>query len=245
MLAPVEGLQALPGSEVVALIPARGGSKRVPRKNVRLVGGRPLIAWTIDIAQRCPVLDKVIVSTDDGEIAHIAQQLGALVPFLRPPELSTDDARSVDVMLHALDWLEAHGEYPHWLVLLQPTSPLRAPEDVQGAFELARTMDADAVIGVTVWDIPWSHMAFLRDDGTLSLAEDGERLTSSLRGLNVVINGAVYVSKVAALRQYRSLFAGQVYGYVVPRERSLDIDTEWDLHIADLILGSRGRCYDR
>src|SRR4051812_14473677 len=111
--------------KVAALIPARGGSKTIPRKNIVSVGGKPLIAWTIGAALGSKLLDRVCVSTDDEEIAAVARQHGAEVPFMRPAELASDEAGSLGVALHALDWMAAHGGEPDYLLLLQPTSPLR------------------------------------------------------------------------------------------------------------------------
>src|SRR4051794_40245817 len=110
---------------VAALIPARGGSKSIPRKNIASVGGKPLIAWTIEAALGSKLLDRVYVSTDDEEIASVSRACGSEVPFMRPAELASDEAGSLGVALHALDWMAAHGGEPDYLLLLQPTSPLR------------------------------------------------------------------------------------------------------------------------
>ena len=124
--------------DCVAVIPARGSSKGLLRKNVRPLAGKPLIAWTIEVARRCPQLDRVIVSTEDQEIAEVARQYGAEVPFQRPEALASDETSGVEVVLHATQWLEAHEGYaPEYVMLLQPTSPFRLRSDIDDAVKLA------------------------------------------------------------------------------------------------------------
>ena len=121
---------------VVAIIPARGGSKRLPRKNVLPLAGKPLIVWSIEAALASVYIDKTIVSTDDAEIAEISRIAGASVPFMRPPELASDTATSADVVMHALDYLDSQNDHYYYSVLLQPTSPLRTNTDIDAALEL-------------------------------------------------------------------------------------------------------------
>ena len=137
-------------AKCLALIPARGGSKGVLRKNIALVGGKPLLAWTIESALKANCIERVIVSTDDEQIAQVARDLGAEVPFLRPAELARDDTRRNHPLLHAVEWLAAHENYfPEWVILLQPTSPLRSSDDIEAAFALALDRHADAVVSIT------------------------------------------------------------------------------------------------
>lgn len=148
----------------LGVIPARGGSKRIPRKNIRPLAGKPLIAWTIDAANASK-LDHVIVSTDDPEIAQVATQYGADVPFLRPPELATDTAKSVDVLEHAARWADEHMGRPDYIVLLQPTSPTRSVGDInwaistmqleptQGYVTLTTEGDPNGLLYVSSWDL--------------------------------------------------------------------------------------------
>ena len=134
---------------VLALITARGGSKTIPRKNLAPLAGKPLIAWTLDVVCGCSGLDRVVVSADDEEIAAVARQHGAETPFLRPPDLARDESTSMEAVLHALHWLDEHEGYrPHYVMLLQPTSPFRASEDIQKAIALAREKSADSVVSV-------------------------------------------------------------------------------------------------
>jgi CMP-N-acetylneuraminic acid synthetase len=218
--------------EVVGLVTARGGSKRLPRKNVLPLAGKPMIAWTIDAAQQSAELRRVIVSTDDEEIARVSREYGAEVPFVRPMELALDHSDHVAVVEHALDWLAEHeGAHPDYVMLLQPTSPLRTADDIDACVSLARKADARAVVSVSSMS---PHAYRLGDDGVLERAVD----SGESRPL-VAPNGAVYLNEVAALRADRAFLPSGTLGYVMPSERSLDVDTEWDFRLADAAL--RGR----
>ena len=137
------------GKTVLAVIPARGGSKRLPRKNCLLLQGKPLIVYSIEAAKESVYIDEVVVSTDDEEIASLARQAGASVPFLRPAELSTDEASSVDVVAHALNYYQVNEKKLFdYVVLLQPTSPLRTAAHINQALELLKEKKADAIVSV-------------------------------------------------------------------------------------------------
>jgi CMP-N,N'-diacetyllegionaminic acid synthase len=222
--------------EVVGLVTARGGSKRLPRKNVLPLAGKPMIAWTIEAARESGVLRRVIVSTEDDEIARVSREYGADVPFIRPMELALDDSDHVDVVNHALGWLEEQeGVHPDYVMLLQPTSPLRTAADIDACVALARQTDAPAVVSVSAMR-PHPYLAMrLGDDGTLErvIAVDaGREAWPPL----VAPNGAVYLNRVASLRADRTFVPSGTLGYVMPSERSLDIDTLWDLSLADAAL---------
>jgi CMP-N-acetylneuraminic acid synthetase len=226
-------------SHVVALVTARGGSKGIPHKNVRLVAGKPLIAWTLDAASRSQAIDRVIVSTDSPEIANVAIRFGAEVPFLRPPELALDHSSHLDVALHALEWLENHSLEPvDYLVTLQPTSPLRVESDMDGAVKLAQQSDADAVIGVCEAEAHPYLMHQRASNGVLTpfITTDRRYLRRQDLPTAYRINGAVYVHQAWRLLANRVWFPSHVVGYVMPAKRSLDIDTEWDLKVADYLL---------
>lgn len=223
----------------VGLIPARGGSKRLPHKNLLPLAGRPLLAWTVEAARTARHLDRVVLSTDDDELAAIGREYGADVPFARPAELASDTAATVDVVLHALRTLQAQGEHYDYVVILQPTSPLRTAQDIDGALELAQEKQADAVIGVCETDHPpeWSNT--LPDD--LSMAgffRPGIRGTRSQDlPKSYRLNGAVYVYRCDRLLAEGSLVMDDnSYAYVMPRERSVDIDSAIDFEIAQLFL---------
>lgn len=225
---------------VVALIPARGGSKGIPRKNIAPLAGRPLIAWTITAALASGRLQRVIVSTDDEEIAHVAREHGAEVPFLRPPELAGDESTAVDVALHALDALGTPG--PDALLLLQPTSPLRSATDICDAIDLAEQSQADAVIGICE-ATPHPYLARSLDaDGKLrNFSTVPPQLTRRQDYPPAyVLNGAIYLNRCASLRATRSFEPPGALGFIMPPERSIDIDAPLDLQIAESLLKNAG-----
>lgn len=230
---------------ILALVPARGGSKAIPRKNLAPLAGRPLIAWTLEAARKSPELDRVVVSTDDEEIAGEARRCGAEAPFRRPPELARDETPTLDVVFHALRWLEERQGYrPDHLLLLQPTSPFRTPEDIREAVGLARKTGADSVVGVcpVLHDHP--HFLMRINDGGLVEPYDGTRAVP-LRHQEIppvyALNGAIYLARRETLLARRSWFGGQTRPYVMPVERSMDIDTPWEMYLADLIMRDRVR----
>ncbi len=223
----------------VGLITARGGSKGLPRKNVSLVGGRPLIDWTILAAQES-CLDRCIVSTDSPEIASVCRAAGAEVPYLRPEALALDDTPHIDVMLHALDWLEANSGLPEYIVLLQPTSPLRNGEDINGAIRMAIERNADSVISVypapvhPFWVRRLDEESHLMD--FMKWPEQSGYMRRQVLPPAYALNGAIYVLRSEVLRENKTYFTERTYGYVMPEERSMDIDTPTDALIADLLL---------
>ena len=209
---------------VLAVVGARGGSKRIPGKNLRLVAGRPLIEWTLDVAKRAPAISRTILSTDDDDIAALGLSMGVEVPFRRPPELSGDEATSEAFVIHALDWLEAHENYrPDAVILLQPTSPLRAVSDVEGALALFQTRNAEFVCSVAPFHGSASWLRTIAGDGRLCRTAAGPDATPTY-----ILNGAIYIARPEALRSRGRFDAGDMFAYVMPRERSLDIDEEWD-----------------
>jgi CMP-N,N'-diacetyllegionaminic acid synthase len=228
---------------VLGLITARGGSKSIPHKNLAACADRPLLAWTCDAA-RASCLSRAIISTDDSAIANAAKQEGIEAPFLRPAELATDTARSIDVARHAIDWLAEHERWhTDVVVLLQPTSPLRTAKQVDEAFALLSD-DLDAV--VSVMDVPhrfapWSQLVL--EDGTLRDYEQREvpfdRFRRQGQPTLLARNGpAIVVSRVATIR------AGSFYGkrcapFVMSTHDSIDIDDAFDLEIADWLLRRR------
>ncbi len=229
--------------EILGIIPARGGSKGLPRKNLALVGGKPLIAWTWEAARAAPSVTRLVVSTDDEPIAELARSAGVEVPFLRPAELANDTAKAVDVILHALGFLEERAGYRPELVLwLQPTSPLRSAEDIEAAVRLRQGHDADAVVSVCE---ARHHPLWMRLLGAGDRLEpyQGDREPPSRRQeLPRVyeLNGAVYLIRREVLLRTQTLFPPDTRGYPMPPDRSIDVDTSWDLHLADLLLRARG-----
>jgi CMP-N-acetylneuraminic acid synthetase len=228
--------------EIVAVIPARGGSKRVPEKNVARVGGKPLIQWTIAAALQARLITRVVVSTDNPQIAAIAQAAGAEVPFLRPAELARDDTPGIAPILHAIDWFaQAEAYYPDAVMCLQPTSPLRTAADIDGAITLARQQNADAVVsGVAAAQHPY-WMKQCDSAGRIRPFLEQDAIPVRRQDLPAVyaLNGAIYLARRELLVEQKTWYTDQTYLYVMPEERSLDLDTPWDLHLADLVLTAR------
>jgi CMP-N,N'-diacetyllegionaminic acid synthase len=226
----------------VGLIPARGGSKGIPRKNITPCAGKPLIAWTCEAARASRALDRVILSTDSEEIAAVGRACGVEVPFLRPARLAEDSTPALPVICHAFGWLERAGELVEGMVLLQPTSPLRRARHIDEAVELFRRRRADTVVSVV--RIPHRcHPAsvmreragrlvpYLEDEKTVTRRQELETLYAR--------NGpAVLVLSPSTLRAKR-LYGGNTVGYEMNEPDSIDIDTEWDLHLAELVLRHR------
>jgi N-acylneuraminate cytidylyltransferase len=226
---------------VLALITARGGSKRLPEKNIRLLGGSPLIVWSIDVAKGIPEICDILVSTDNDAIAAVARDAGALVPWLRPSELATDTASSVDVCLHALDWYEHEHGTVDGLLLLQPTSPFRSRDTVLRGIELFGGHQRRAVISVSPAE---SHpMWCFRIEGeTIRPFMDagGLHLRSQDLPPAYVVSGALYLIAPADLRAQRSFYTNTVWPLVMDDSRErIDIDTEWDWTVAQAVLESR------
>jgi CMP-N,N'-diacetyllegionaminic acid synthase len=227
--------------ETVALVTARGGSKGVPGKNIAPVAGKPLIAWTIEAAKTARRVGRTLVSTDDRGIAEAAQACGAEVPFVRPAELARDGSSHISVVLHALGWLEEHGCRPRYLVLLQPTSPLRTGHDIDEAIALAYEKDADSVVSVCRAHNHPLLVKKLTPEGCL-----GDYIVSDLAYLRrqdlpeaLALNGAVYVTKVAVLRAQKTFLPPRTFPYLMPPERSLEVDDPWDLHLLRLVMEDR------
>ena len=229
------------GQRVLGIIPARGGSKGVPGKNIQVVGGRPLIGWTIEAARASACLDAFLVSTDDEAITAVARAEGADVPFRRAAELATDTATSVDVALDAGRRLPGFDI----LVLLQPTSPLRTGEDIDAALKLMLTSGAASCASVCeALEHPW--LMFARDDQDRLQAFFEPPAGASLRRQDLpkayVLNGAVYAARMDRLAETRRFFIpGETASYVMPIEKSDDIDTWDDLWRVDKIFQSTGR----
>lgn len=223
---------------VTALIPARGGSKRLPRKNIKLLVDKPLIAWSIEVAKACKYVDRVIVSTDDEEIKRISEQYGAEVPFLRPEYLSNDHASSFDVIKHAIDFLTL-SRSNELIVLLQPTSPLRLASEIDAALEFFVQKDAKGVVSIseTEHSPMWSNT--LPEDGCMSdfirpevQGKRSQDLPSFFR-----LNGSIYIYETLALLEKGAIFFDEyVYGFETSLETSIDIDTEFDFVIAEALL---------
>jgi CMP-N-acetylneuraminic acid synthetase len=228
--------------DTLAIIPARGGSRSVPKKNIAPVAGKPLIAWTIHAAQHSQCVSRMIISTDDEQIADTARQYGAQVPFLRPAELARDDTPGIDPIVHAVQWLEQHEHYqPDYVLVLQPTSPLRTPQDIDSAVHLAVERQADSVVSITSTRHHPYWMKQMSEEGLLH--DFLPRTQSYTRRQDLpsayALNGAIYLVRREVLLAQRTFYTDRSYGYMMPPERSHDVDTPWDLFLVDLVLQYR------
>ena len=226
---------------ILALITARGGSKRVPGKNIRLLGGIPLVVWSIDAVRGLPSICDVLVSTEDEAIAAVAKKAGSLVPWLRPAELATDTATAEDVCLHALDWYEhACGEVDG-LLLLQPTSPFRSRATVQRGLALFQKHERRPVLGVSpAKSHPNWCVRFEGNSVRPFMDEEGLHLRSQDLQPAYVLNGGFHLIAPEDFRRSGSFYSGDVVPLIIddPRE-SMDIDTEWDWMVAEAAIRER------
>lgn len=230
------------GKTVLAIIPARSGSKGLPGKNIRTLCGKPLIAWSVEQARACPEIDTVIVSTDDQKIARVATAFGAEVPFLRPNELSSDTASSIDVILHAIDFMAKGGSNFDLIVLLEPTSPLREVADISGAIkQLLGTPNCQSVVSVS--QAEGVHPAFLYrlNEGLLKpyLGIQPTNLRRQDIEKLYFLEGSVYVSYIDALKARRSFYHENTAPWVVPKYKSFEVDELTDLIIIEALMSAR------
>ena len=216
----------------IAIIPARGGSKEIPRKNIKLFAGEPLIKWTIKVACNSKLINKVIVSTDDEEIAKVSISYGAEVPFLRPAELSTDESPTIDTVLHYLNKNPEVSE----IILLQPTSPLRTTLDINKVIEKKIQLDCDSIASITE--------AFSHPSICYRIASNGEILSfmanhkpTRRQDLHKAycLNGSIYLANSKFLVKHNTFVNKETIGYVMPQNRSIDIDTLYDWEIAEIL----------
>ena len=219
--------------KVLGLIPARGGSKGVPNKNLRDLDGKPLIAHSIEAGQKASSIDTVVVSTDDDEIATVAEQYGARVPFIRPDHLATDQAPTAPVIKHAVEYLRKKGEDYSTFVLLQPTSPLRTEEHIDEAYSQYGRSDVDSLISAyPTYDTRWQQTP----EGAEKLNYTEAEKRRQDREPEYVINGAVYVTDVAKFMDTEDTITGKTGIYEMSERESVDIDTPFDLWLAEQIL---------
>jgi CMP-N,N'-diacetyllegionaminic acid synthase len=227
----------LNGQSIFAIIPARGGSKSVPGKNIRPLHGKPLLAWSIETARGVPEIDRALVSTDNQEIASVAVAHRAEV-YLRPAHLATDEALVIDALRDLLGTLRAEGNAPDWMILLEPTCPLRSPQDVRDCLRLAASGNYDSVATFTDAELN-PHRAWRIVEGIPQTFIPGaipwlprQKLPKAYQ-----LNGAVYLFRSSLLEQQTpSLLTGRVGAVLMPRERSHDIDDIVDFTVVEAIL---------
>lgn len=226
-------------SKTLAVITARGGSIGIPLKNIKLLNNIPMINYTIKAALQCRYIDEVIVSTDYNEIADISIKAGALVPFIRPAELSTDYAKSIDVVIHAIKHYEEENstKITH-LILLQPTSPLRTAKDIDAAWETYHNTGADSLQSVVETN---DHPYYLREirEGLL-VNYNKEELRKDLRRQDLEqvyrVNGAIYIASRDLIMNSRTFVGDKNAAYIMTKERSIDIDDMLDFQLAEMLL---------
>jgi CMP-N,N'-diacetyllegionaminic acid synthase len=227
---------------ILGIIPARGGSKAIPRKNLALLANKPLLAWTVEVALESASLDRLVISTDDPEIAEVGKNLGAEIPFLRPTELAADTSTSMDVILHAIRWFDDNESYrPDYVLLLQPTSPLRTATDIRESIKLALAKNADSVVSVCESHQHPFWMKGVNDEDKLVDLYPQSAAPTRRQDLSPVfaLNGAIYLALRTFLLSERMFISDRTYAYGMPENRSLDVDTPWDLYLANLILNDR------
>ena len=224
---------------LLAVIPARLGSKRLIGKNKKPLGGKPLIQWTIEAALNCSSIDQTVVSTDDPEIQEIAKNIGADAPFLRPAELSTDSAPSESVVRHALDYYRDLGIDYQWVLLLQPTSPFRTTRHILEAIALAEKTEADAITSVCLCEHSPLWANTLNSDMCMDtfFPTNIKNLRSQELPNYYRLNGAIYLLKVRSLIDQKTLMLDEnLYAYKMDTLDSIDIDTQLDFIVAEAIL---------
>jgi len=223
---------------VLAVIPARGGSEAIPKKNIANLAGKPLIQHTFDAALNSRELELIVLSTDDPEIAELGRRAGVSVPFLRPPELATATASTAPVIEHALAWLEENEQSRAGAVMvLQPTSPLRKSWHIDAAVGLFRESNADAVIGVCeVKEHPYELVSFSGGHMRYAVERPAEALRRQDFPELYFINGAIYLIRTSVLKEGHTLLPEHSIPYIMDRQYSLDIDSTMDLQIAECLL---------
>lgn len=222
---------------ILAIIPARGDSKGIPQKNVRLLCGKPLIAYTLEAALSSKLIDRVVVSTEDEEIAEVSKRYGAEV-ISRPSELAQDDTPSLPVYQHAIRHLEKMEDYcPEIIVILQPTSPLRIVEDIDRAIEGFMKAKYDSIVSVCEVEHPPQWMYTLAGNRLKPVIKDGGNVTRRQDAPKVYrLNGAVYVTSRDIIMKENRVLGRDTRAHIMPLERSIDIDTALDLKLAELLI---------
>lgn len=231
---------------MLAVIPARGGSKGVPHKNIKNLDDMPLISYTIMAAIGSGIFEKIIVSTDDNDIAKIAVKFGAEVPFLRPNEISGDDVSSDDVIIHALDFYKSKGTVFDEVCKLQPTSPFRSEKHIREAYKLFCDRKADFLVSVCECEHSPMWSGVIGDDLRLDsfISDDVKRACRQNLPTYYRLNGAIYMGKTESFIKNKSFLGKNSIAYIMNQNDSVDIDSELDFKIAEALLKQEG-CYKK
>ncbi|WP_416826485.1 cytidylyltransferase domain-containing protein [Ectobacillus polymachus] len=221
------------GERILGIIPARGGSKGILRKNIRLLAGKPLLSWTIEEAKKSKYIDRMVLSSENKEIMEVAKKYGCEVPFIRPKELALDESSSVEVVLHCLHHLDEYD----WFILLQPTSPFRLANDIDQCIEYCIKKNANSCVSVTETEKSPFWMYCMDEEAKLKNIIDSNQTAVRRQDLPKVysLNGAIYLARCKWFQEKKSLLSSETVGFPMPKERSLDIDTEWDFSLATVI----------
>ena len=220
--------------KLLALILARGGSKEIPRKNIKLLKGKPLIGWTIEEALKASSPSSVVVSTDDEEIASVARKFGANVPFMRPSEISEDNTDSISSVMHSIKYLKEFD----WVLLLQPTSPLRSAKDIDGIVKLCIDKNSPSAVSVCELDKNHNWSYKINEFGKLEPIYLNKSKISIRQKLlkTFVLNGALYLARVSWLKENSSFIGKETIAYEMSQESSVDIDTQLDWDWAEFLI---------
>lgn len=229
------------GKSVLAIIPARGGSKGIPRKNIKDLCGKPLIAWTIEEALKSKYIDRTIVSTEDEEIAEISKKYGAEIPFLRPKELAEDDTPTVDVVIYLINWLERSEGYKYdYVCVLQCTSPFRNYLDIDKCLEKVEIVQMDGIVSICEVETNPYWTNIFEGERLKYFIEEGRSLTRRQQLPEVYrYNGAIYIVRKEVLIKQKTLEPKNMTGYIMNRENSIDIDDMMDFKLAELLIKER------
>lgn len=220
----------------VAIIPARGGSKRIPYKNIKVFCGKPMIAWSIEAALASDCFDRVVVSTDDNQIAEVARKWGAETPFIRPAELADDFAGTLPVIAHAIDRLREQGQPPQFVCCLYATAPFVQPEDIQRGLDILEEQQSDYAFSVTSYAFPIQRAIRITGDGRVAMFQP-EHFKSRSQDLEEAFHdaGQFYWGRAEAWSAEQSIFSEQAATVMLPRHRVQDIDTPEDWQRAEMM----------
>jgi len=220
----------------LAVIPARGGSKRIPRKNIKPFCGKPMIAWSIETARLSGCFDRILVSTDDEEIAGVARDCGAEVPFMRPPELADDYTGTIPVISHAIQWQARHGEAPRLACCIYATAPFITAADLQSGLQIIERTQADYVFSVTDYAFPIQRAIRIKENGCVEMFQS-EHFNTRSQDLEEAYHdaGQFYWGRTAAWSSAKAIFSANSAPVILPRHRVQDIDTPEDWVRAELM----------
>lgn len=223
--------------KILALIPARGGSKQIINKNIKLLCGKPLISYTIEAAITSDYIDDVVISTDSDLIAEISLKYGGQVPFIRPKELAEDESKTIDVAIHAINALIKMGKKYDYLILLQPTSPLRTKDDIDSAIKIIIDGDISSLVSVREVKENPVLMRTIENNKLKNIMDFNGSLRRQDLPKYYIFNGAIYINNIDMILKQKKFVDEKTYPYVMDYERSIDIDEILDFKIVELIMG--------